>query len=400
MVTCTDMAVLAGAYPEACYAKYGSFPLKTKHCHEQALRILLACIDSHAARHGRYITPLLSVHINFYVRVFVRVRTGKSSVKLSPTKVAYLYSCSGCDSFALQPMARVVDRGTHEKVSAGQGPPVSHNCEHCGRVHHVGGPLWTAPLHDADFVQALLRRLHAPGGAAFGAQKRLVGLLTMCAEELPEVPLFMHLAHMCSTLHLPCPQVRQHTRGAQPVCGVPRMPVASSRALPVLCTSCAVSAFALSKFRAFISLAQTALLCPHLAKPLESLIWPGLGPLYTFAPPAAYSLQPCGERGKAAAYLPICPRPFFPPLKRRRSYLSSPPLTPPACPLNPRPPNQSTLGRWLRSSLPSSAKATASPALTPTRWPSRRMPPPAPSGTSSAAGPSSRSASHSWATGR
>jgi len=28
MVTCTDMAVLAGAYPEACFAKYGAWPLK------------------------------------------------------------------------------------------------------------------------------------------------------------------------------------------------------------------------------------------------------------------------------------------------------------------------------------------------------------------------------------
>ena len=28
MVTCTDLAVLAGTYPEKCYAQYGAFPLK------------------------------------------------------------------------------------------------------------------------------------------------------------------------------------------------------------------------------------------------------------------------------------------------------------------------------------------------------------------------------------
>ncbi|EOD10381.1 putative N2,N2-dimethylguanosine tRNA methyltransferase, partial [Emiliania huxleyi CCMP1516] len=92
MVTCTDMAVLAGAYPEAgaeaCFAKYGAWPLKGKHCHEQGLRILLACIDSHAARHGRYITPLLSVHINFYVRVFVRLRSSKAAVGLDAHAIA------------------------------------------------------------------------------------------------------------------------------------------------------------------------------------------------------------------------------------------------------------------------------------------------------------------------
>ena len=34
MVTCTDMAVLCGNHGETCHAKYGSFPLKGKFCHE------------------------------------------------------------------------------------------------------------------------------------------------------------------------------------------------------------------------------------------------------------------------------------------------------------------------------------------------------------------------------
>lgn len=52
LVTATDMAILAGNNPESCYAKYGSIPLKTKACHEQALRILLRCIESRATVHG------------------------------------------------------------------------------------------------------------------------------------------------------------------------------------------------------------------------------------------------------------------------------------------------------------------------------------------------------------
>lgn len=34
LITATDMAVLAGGTPEACYVKYGSVPLKMKACHE------------------------------------------------------------------------------------------------------------------------------------------------------------------------------------------------------------------------------------------------------------------------------------------------------------------------------------------------------------------------------
>ena len=36
-VTCTDMAVLCGSRGEACYAKYGAYPLKSSYCHEQVL---------------------------------------------------------------------------------------------------------------------------------------------------------------------------------------------------------------------------------------------------------------------------------------------------------------------------------------------------------------------------
>jgi tRNA G26 N,N-dimethylase Trm1 len=37
-VTATDMAVLCGNTPETCYTKYGAISLKTKSCHEFALR--------------------------------------------------------------------------------------------------------------------------------------------------------------------------------------------------------------------------------------------------------------------------------------------------------------------------------------------------------------------------
>lgn len=80
------MAILAGNNPESAFAKYGSTPLKTKACHEQALRILLRCIESHATRYGRYIEPILSVSADFYIRVFVRVFTSPLECKKSSSK--------------------------------------------------------------------------------------------------------------------------------------------------------------------------------------------------------------------------------------------------------------------------------------------------------------------------
>ena len=108
------MAVLSGNHAEACWSKYGSMPLRGRFCHEmvrrrerwlanvfwdpvthivgstrkrergtQALRILLASLEAHAARSQRYIIPLLSLSIDYYVRVFVRVRTSPMEVKRS-----------------------------------------------------------------------------------------------------------------------------------------------------------------------------------------------------------------------------------------------------------------------------------------------------------------------------
>ena len=207
MVTCTDLAVLCASYPEKCYANYGAWPHKAKSCHEAALRIVLACIESHANRHKRYIEPLLCVHINFYVRLFVRVYTGPGEVKKAPTKLSSVYQCTGCDTFALQPLARLVEKNGNFKVLPGQGPPVGRECEHCGRVHHVGGPLWSAPIHDHAFVTALLTSLKTGEGAEMASAKRLIGMLTSVLEEIPDAPLFYQLSHQCGVLHVPVPQM-------------------------------------------------------------------------------------------------------------------------------------------------------------------------------------------------
>ena len=103
-VTCTDMAVLCGNCPETCHAKYGSTSLRTKYCHEAAVRIVLRSIDSHANRYQRYIEPLLSLSIDFYTRVFVRVRSGQANVKRSATRLSRVLHCTGCGTFKLQPI--------------------------------------------------------------------------------------------------------------------------------------------------------------------------------------------------------------------------------------------------------------------------------------------------------
>ena len=93
-----------GNCPETCYTKYGAITVKSKACHEMALRIVLQSIESHANRYSRYIVPLLSLSIDFYVRIFVRVFTGQNLCKRSTSKLGHVYQCTGCESFHIQPL--------------------------------------------------------------------------------------------------------------------------------------------------------------------------------------------------------------------------------------------------------------------------------------------------------
>lgn len=58
-------------------------PLKGMFPHEMALRLVLQQLQSSAGRYRRYIVPLVSCSIDFYLRVFVRVFTSPSQVKMA-----------------------------------------------------------------------------------------------------------------------------------------------------------------------------------------------------------------------------------------------------------------------------------------------------------------------------
>ncbi len=105
----------------------------------------------------------------------------------------------------MQPVGRLKGEGAQMKFLPAQGPPVPRQCEQCESVHHVGGPMWSAPMHDEAFVGALLARVQDAGGEAFASRQRLSGLLTAVQEELDDVPLFYHLQQMCNTLRVQCP---------------------------------------------------------------------------------------------------------------------------------------------------------------------------------------------------
>ncbi|KDD75194.1 N2,N2-dimethylguanosine tRNA methyltransferase [Helicosporidium sp. ATCC 50920] len=207
LVTATDMAVLCGNNSETCFGKYGSYPLHKSWCHEQAVRIVLHAIQRAAAAHKRVIEPLISLSIDFYVRIFVRVWTSPARVKYVGTRTGYVWQSLGCDSFFWQRAGRVIERGPSVKYSPGGGPPVPQACPETGAGFSMGGPFWADPIHDPAALAGVLEVLRE-NKDAFPAGARVQALLTAASEELMDVPLYINMHDVCKTLSCTPPRAQ------------------------------------------------------------------------------------------------------------------------------------------------------------------------------------------------
>lgn len=202
-VTCTDMAVLCGSFPEKCFSLYGSVPLKAGYVHENALRILLHAMETAANRHKKHIVPWLSLSVDFYIRVFCRVYESPQEVKRSLLKRGMIYQSHQCPSFYIQPVGTSsTTRRGNELNFYGAPVTVPPVCEATGGKLRLGGPIWTDPIHRQDIVDELLERMQ-PGSshAALSATRpRLMGILTALSEEVKSSPLYYCLPELCSAL--------------------------------------------------------------------------------------------------------------------------------------------------------------------------------------------------------
>lgn len=198
-VTCTDSGVFASCgYSEKTFSLYGGMPVKGPHSHEGGLRIILHSIASSAAKYGLAIEPLLSLSIDFYVRMFIRVTKSPADVKFLAGKTMLVYDCdAGCGAWSTQLLGRNVRQTGNKapkgqqknptfnfKYSIAQGPSVDRLCEHCHSKMHVAGPMWGGPLHNAAFVGKLLEDARAADSDIYQTKPRIEGMLDTALDEL------------------------------------------------------------------------------------------------------------------------------------------------------------------------------------------------------------------------
>ena len=194
-VTCTDAGVFASVgYLEKTFSQYGGLPLKGPHAHEAGLRLILYAIATTAARYGIAIEPLLSLSIDFYARVFVRVHKSPSEVKFLASKTMAVYQCdSGCGSWSTQFLAQAKGKEARNgdifyKFTSALGPSAGRECEHCGFRTHLAGPMWGGALHNPYFVQRILDMLPGLDNKVYQTIPRIEGMLSLALDESLENP--------------------------------------------------------------------------------------------------------------------------------------------------------------------------------------------------------------------
>ncbi|KAI1807627.1 N2,N2-dimethylguanosine tRNA methyltransferase [Daldinia bambusicola] len=231
-VTCTDSGVFASnGYPEKTFALYGGIPVKGWHSHEAGLRLIINGLASTAARYGLAVEPLLSLSIDYYVRIFVQVRKSPAEVKFLAGKTMIVYSCDqGCGAWETQFLARnrkspnASGKGVFYKHGFAMAPTADQLCKECGSKMHLSGPMYGGPLHSPDFIKKILDDLPNAPEEIYGTKPRIEGMLRTALEEslpppedkmdshredefaaIEHYPFYFHPAKLAGTLHCMSP---------------------------------------------------------------------------------------------------------------------------------------------------------------------------------------------------
>ena len=176
-ITATDTATLCGVYPETCYRKYHSKPLRTEYNHELAVRILTGYVAMEAARYDIGVKPVFSYFNEHHLRIFLETNQGARQANESIRKLGYILHCFNCN---------------HREVLKEIVGFLSHTCNVCGSDKiDLGGPLWIVKIVEKDFSKKILSILE---GTNFYTKKYALKFVGTILKEA-DAPIFYHNIH-------------------------------------------------------------------------------------------------------------------------------------------------------------------------------------------------------------
>ena len=129
----TDLQVLNGLFQGACKRKYGGTPVRVEYGNEMAIRLILGCLRTVAARLGVEIIPMFVESEMHYYRTYVKVLNRPDQQE----NIGYILHCKNCG---------------HRKITTEQ----EQKCELCESKISIAGPLWIGRIFDKEFIKNML----------------------------------------------------------------------------------------------------------------------------------------------------------------------------------------------------------------------------------------------------
>ncbi|HKZ94135.1 MAG TPA: tRNA (guanine(10)-N(2))-dimethyltransferase [Candidatus Bathyarchaeia archaeon] len=194
-LTATDMAPLCGVHPKACVRKYGGRPLRTEYCHEVAVRLLLGCFASTAAKHDIGVTPVLSYSHYNYVRAYATIDYGAKQADKSIQGMGYILHCFSC---------------FHRESQEGLIPLLKQVCSECGSKLRAAGPLWLGSLWDEKFC---VRTRDEVKGRNLRNEPKILNMLSLMIREVSAPITYYAIDKLCDKFNLPVPSLSKVING-------------------------------------------------------------------------------------------------------------------------------------------------------------------------------------------
>jgi tRNA (guanine26-N2/guanine27-N2)-dimethyltransferase len=186
-LTATDLAPLCGVHPHACIRKYGGKPLRTEYCHELAVRLLIGCLATTAAKHDIGIQPVLSHSTQFYIRTYAFLSYGARKADASIQEMGFILHCFKC---------------LHRETSKGIASHSKRKCPVCGYSLTSAGPLWLGKISGAKLC-AIIKNEAAE--RTLKQKNRILKLLNLIKNEMDASVTYYVTDKISGELNLPPP---------------------------------------------------------------------------------------------------------------------------------------------------------------------------------------------------
>lgn len=180
-LTCTDKASLC-ANEAKCCARYG-VKIKRKYAqNEIAVRALLSFVSREAAKYDSSIVPIITLSVDFYVRVIVQVKKNNGKSFIENNSYAFICEC------------------LNNKVQ-GMRERCNSVCDACKNTMKIYGLFWNKAVYDNVIIERMLKNAQVDN-------ERMIGILRLMKQEINYM-FYYELPMLCSKLKVNSCKLRE-----------------------------------------------------------------------------------------------------------------------------------------------------------------------------------------------